>query len=553
MRFFAADRVPMGGRTQATSPSVTASIWLADPDYSGPYNVRLFHGTQGGKVEVVTELTGVSVGRHALSLELAQPGEHFFYVEVLELDANRATWSAPIWIESRSRVRRRRSALELTRGRRAAVVWSMSKLISRAVAISVALSVTVAGCGKRGPFTAPLSIKLEANAAKATIGPEGGSIQVKSATGTSYVLQVPPGALIRPVEITATPVASFDRAGSARQGVVFKPSGLQFLAPATLTMTPSKPIPVPRQLVFTFNDDGSELWAAEPMPKTGDIAVVVQHFSGFGFADLGDKAREVYVHWKTSRAETRIQNEVGEALAAEKRRQLLGDESGSGAAARALSEGLDQYEKDVVNPRIAAAGTSCAAATEAAATGLALARQRALLGMKDKDTTVPLVQLIQLPFGPCEKEAIAACKAAKDPGILIKHWLGADKVMAVLGGAQPYATDGMLERAQAICDPQAYQVVGGLQDWKVNQKVCNIQGPFVLSTGVGTMKLSGGMSGTYSFGGVFASQYTGKYTITFPDGPRKPGKMVGSGGGSIAGQKGAGTETYTLTPIGPAC
>ncbi|MBK7578842.1 MAG: hypothetical protein IPI67_01435 [Myxococcales bacterium] len=89
----------MGGRTQATSPSVTASISLADPDHSGPYNVRLFHGTQGGKVEVVTELTGVSVGWHALSLELAQPGEHFFYVEVLELDANRAAWSAPIWIE----------------------------------------------------------------------------------------------------------------------------------------------------------------------------------------------------------------------------------------------------------------------------------------------------------------------------------------------------------------------------------------------------------------------------------------------------------------------
>jgi len=429
----------------------------------------------------------------------------------------------------------------------------MSKLFWLALGVTLALGVVSAGCGKRGPFTAPLSLALEAKAVTAKIGPEGGSIQITSAAGTRYVLQVPAAALLETVEITATPVASFGKKDSTRQGVVFKPSGLQFLAPATLTVTPSKPIPPPRQLVFTFNDDGSELWAAEPKLSTGDIAIVVQHFSGFGFADLGDKAREAYVHWKTSRAETRIQNEVGEALAAERLRQLLGDESGSGAAVRALTEGLDQYEKDVVNPRIAAAGTSCAAAKEAAATALGLARQRELLGMKGKDTTVPLTQVLQLPLGPCEKEAIRACKAAKDPAILVQYWLGADRTMTLVGGALPYATTGMLERAQAICDPQAYQVVGGLQDWKVNQKVCNVQEPFVLSTGAGTMKLSGGMSGTYSFGGVFASQYTGTYTITFPNGPRKPGKMVGTGSGSIAGQKGSGTENYTLTPLGPAC
>lgn len=429
----------------------------------------------------------------------------------------------------------------------------MSKLFWLALGVTLALGVVSAGCGKRGPFTAPLSLALEAKAVTAKIGPEGGSIQITSAAGTRYVLQVPAAALLETVEITATPVASFGKKDSTRQGVVFKPSGLQFLAPATLTVTPSKPIPPARQLVFTFNDDGSELWAAEPKLSTGDIAIVVQHFSGFGFADLGDKAREAYVHWKTSRAETRIQNEVGEALAAERLRQLLGDESGSGAAVRALTEGLDQYEKDVVNPRIAAAGTSCAAAKEAAATALGLARQRELLGMKGKDTTVPLTQVLQLPLGPCEKEAIRACKAAKDPAILVQYWLGADRTMTLVGGALPYATTGMLERAQAICDPQAYQVVGGLQDWKVNQKVCNVQEPFVLSTGAGTMKLSGGMSGTYSFGGVFASQYTGTYTITFPNGPRKPGKMVGTGSGSIAGQKGSGTENYTLTPLGPAC
>ena len=429
----------------------------------------------------------------------------------------------------------------------------MLKLFSIAVGISVVLSLAVAGCGKRGPFTAPLSIELEAQAVKATIGPDGGSIQVKSAAGTTYVLQVPKAALLTPVEVTVTPVASFGKGRSGPQGVVFKPSGVHFLVPATLTITPSKPIPVPHQLVFTFNDDGSELWAAEPQLKSRDIAIVVEHFSGFGFADLGDKAREAYVSWKTSRAESRIQNQVGEALAKERERQLAGDTSGSGETARVLIEGMDQYEKDVVNPRLKAAGTSCAAAQQAVATALGLSRQRELLGAKGKDTTAPLLDVLKLPLSPCEKEAIAACKTAKDPAILVQYWLGADRTMGLVGAAPPYAMSGMLERAQAICDPQAYQVVGGLQDWVVNQKVCNIQGPFVLSTGVGTMKFSGGLSGTYTFGGVFASQYSGNYTITFPNGPRKPGKMIGSGGGSIAGQGGSGTEKYTLTPIGPAC
>ena len=427
----------------------------------------------------------------------------------------------------------------------------MPKQFSITVAISVVLTLAQAGCGKRGPFTAPLSIELEARAVRATIGPKGGSIQVKSAAGTSYVLRVPPAALMAPVTITATPVASFGTKGP--QGVVFKPSGVHFLVPATLTITPTTPIPVKRQLMFAFNDGGSELWAAEPKPKSRDIAIVVEHFSGFGFADLQDQAREAYVGWKTSRAETRIQNQVGEAVTKARRRVLLGDESGADEAARAVIDGMDQYEREVVKPRLAAAGTSCAAAKQAVTTALSLARVRALLGDKGRNTGIQLEDVIKLPLKPCEKEAIAACKAARDPGILVQNWLGVNRTMELLGGAQPYPSSGMLERAQAICDPQAYQVVGGLQDWKVNQKVCNLQAPFVLSTGAGTMKFSGGLSGTYTFGGVFVSQYSGTYTIRFPNGPRKPGTMTGSGGGSIAGHAGSGTERYTLTPLGPAC
>ena len=94
----------------------------------------------------------------------------------------------------------------------------------------------------------------------------------------------------------------------------------------------------------------------------------------------------------------------------------------------------------------------------------------------------------------------------------------------------------------------AYLIVGGLEDWQVSQVVCDVMQPFTLSTGIGTMQLSGGLSGTYEFNGVFASHYTGTYQITLPPGPGLPGSMIGAGGGSIAGQAGSGTENYVLTP-----
>ena len=95
----------------------------------------------------------------------------------------------------------------------------------------------------------------------------------------------------------------------------------------------------------------------------------------------------------------------------------------------------------------------------------------------------------------------------------------------------------------------AYVIVGGLQDFQVNQTVCDIMSPFELvSPGPVTMSLSGGLSGTYSATGVFNLSYTGEYTIDLPNGPGQPGTMTGSGGGTIAGQAGSGTETYTLTP-----
>lgn len=400
-------------------------------------------------------------------------------------------------------------------------------------------------------LTAPLDVQLSGIEVSKSVGPDGGTLDVTGRDGTAYRLDVPKDALTTTVQIAASPVASLG-AGLDARAVVFQPSGLRFALPVTITATPPQPIPVERQVLFTFTDDGAAVWAAEPKLDTADIVFVTDHFSGYGFADLADKVREKYVKWKTDRAADRISSELAEVLQAERQRQMLGGED-DGTAADAMVKAIDAYERDVVAPRLANADTSCAAAKEAIATALGLERQRQLLGMPSgaagNKPALDLGKLVSLGLKPCEKEAIDKCKAAKDPAVLLQFWIGANRQAQLLGGASPFPVD--IERAKAICDPKAYVIVGGLEDWQVNQRVCNILEPFTLSSGIGRMTMSGGLSGTYTFGGVFNSRYTGKYRFSFPDGMDKPGTLVGSGGGSIAGQAGSGTERYTVTPNGP--
>ncbi|MGH9133471.1 MAG: hypothetical protein ACRDZZ_06010 [Ilumatobacteraceae bacterium] len=97
--------------------------------------------------------------------------------------------------------------------------------------------------------------------------------------------------------------------------------------------------------------------------------------------------------------------------------------------------------------------------------------------------------------------------------------------------------------------PAAYQIVGGLEDWQVNQVVCDVMQPFTLEApGAGTAQFSGGLTGTYSASGVFNLHYEGTYQISLENGLGSPGTMIGTSAGSIAGEAGSGSEHYVLTP-----
>lgn len=100
LRSYAFHRVPMGAQTQSPSPDVPVRVFVEDPDYAGPFDLRIYLGRIGqDAVKVSIEMMAVSPGWQAATLTLPEAGEYFFYVEVHATGSDRMAWSAPIWVE----------------------------------------------------------------------------------------------------------------------------------------------------------------------------------------------------------------------------------------------------------------------------------------------------------------------------------------------------------------------------------------------------------------------------------------------------------------------
>jgi hypothetical protein len=134
--------------------------------------------------------------------------------------------------------------------------------------------------------------------------------------------------------------------------------------------------------------------------------------------------------------------------------------------------------------------------------------------------------------GPCEKEAIAKCKAAKDPGILISFWLGIERSKQLLGmEGSALDVNAMIKKARAICAPAAYeadaQIPSAPSGITVRGLVCSLAEPFsVRLTGdyIGRIKFtpSSEEAGTWEFKGhvgnaPFGANGSGSYTVAMDD------------------------------------
>ncbi len=101
LRFYAGGRAPMGDSLTTLEGRLSGELRVDDPDVpDARYAVRVFRGRVGAPaVEESQAFESVTGGTwQQIALDVPEPGDWFFYVEVHDLDQDRMAWSAPIWI-----------------------------------------------------------------------------------------------------------------------------------------------------------------------------------------------------------------------------------------------------------------------------------------------------------------------------------------------------------------------------------------------------------------------------------------------------------------------
>jgi len=283
----------------------------------------------------------------------------------------------------------------------------------------------------------PINVKVildDTKSTEAVIPIEGGSLSVKGADGTTFTLTIPNDALLVESLVKMTPVASLTDmpfgSGDAL-AVQLEPEGLSFNNFVTLTITPAQEIPIDQQIMFGYVGAGQDVILAPPVVDSNEIKIQLLHFSGYGvtkglLADIEPVRQRI-----GGNAERRLQSVAAERLGRERQAQLLG--AGDETGGLSMFEDLfKQYEEEVIKPRIAAAGESCAAGRLALQTLLGFERQKQLLGI-ESNGMAEIVQLSDTVGLVCVKEEYEMCKNDHVIHRMLSVWLGMSRQAQLLG------------------------------------------------------------------------------------------------------------------------
>ena len=256
-----------------------------------------------------------------------------------------------------------------------------------------------------------VAVVLETEGAVQALMPmDGGSITATGADGTIFTLEIPPDALLNETLIGLTPVSSIsDMPFGSEQtyAVQLSPDGLVLQNFAVLTITTAAEIPKGEQLVFGYQEEGSDLILAAPVVDSEQIQINVLHFSGYGttkgyWGDIEPARRRL-----GGDIERRLQNSVNEAL-------IHMRQEGTGGDGESVSDlyrdAFRQYVELVIKPRVAAAGESCANGRLALETVNSFNRTAALLGFTaDEFLVIDMAALLEKATRACILEEFEIC------------------------------------------------------------------------------------------------------------------------------------------------
>ena len=293
------------------------------------------------------------------------------------------------------------------------------------------------------PDAAPLTVQFTLETAARVVQDvpiTGGVIKATAKDGTTFKLTVPDDALISPETIAMTPVviASQPFGTGPAWGVQLLPDGLTFNQPVTLVITPpvGKAPSVAQQVPFGWSGADNQVVLANPDKADSHLALKLLHFSSYAYATAmqGMSASLAGVRNRIGgSAEARITSAMAERLSSERQAQLLGTGEEGFANIAEIEALMDEYEKEVVQVRIAAAGSSCAAGRLALETALGFDRQKQLLGFGEAKLNAQLPALMDTVGAVCLDEEWALCRDQHIVQRIIPIYFGMERQAQLLG------------------------------------------------------------------------------------------------------------------------
>jgi hypothetical protein len=206
-----------------------------------------------------------------------------------------------------------------------------------------------------GPTVSPI-VEDRARAATAELGPSGGGLEAVAADGTVYRFDVPPGALLGPIDITLTPLLELENrplTGTLYAAVRLEPDGLLLSGGAVLTIAPADPIAPGELHALAFEGDAREYHEIPAaLDGSGSVTVHVTHFSGAALAGARPGEIEDLRALPPSAAQSVAEAELARIAGAEAAGELTEPE-----ARDARLAALTAWLGDEVEPRMAAAQT----------------------------------------------------------------------------------------------------------------------------------------------------------------------------------------------------
>jgi hypothetical protein len=294
----------------------------------------------------------------------------------------------------------------------------------------------------------------DSRAAEAVMPIAGGTLSATGADGTLYSLAIPGDALLVETKIRLIPaaVSGLPFGSEVTYAAQLEPEGLAFNNFVTLTITPPQAIPVEEQLFFGYQKAGEDVIFAPPVLNSAEIKIQLLHFSGYGVTKglLADpeKVRERL----GGSAEGRLNSLASELLGrARQQAQLSDSDPELNSIAEELQPLFDQFEKEVIEPRIAAAGESCAAGQLALQTVLGFERQKQLLGMGGESLS-KYAGLIATVSRVCLLEEYQLCAEDHIIHRMVPVWLGTERQIQLLGFAEHSSSAEIIQLAKDLTE-----------------------------------------------------------------------------------------------------